>query len=219
MKSLFLYLFFLTNLIAASDFSYALKLIEQGKISEANQVLQKMKAQDGSSAEYFLLDALLTENGKDAAKKYIQILEQFPNFKHNEIVYFRLYSFNYAIGNYTTAEKYYSELKNHFPSSNYLSAKSEITEKPHQLENQTKSGYFVQLAAYLTEANADNLSQKAIKLGYKSRVERKNVNGKIFYVVLIGNFSDEIDAINVKKKVDVSFKINSKIEKIETSKL
>jgi hypothetical protein len=218
MKSLILFLFFITNLTVASDFSYVLKLIEQGKISEANQVLQKMKVQDGGSAEYFLLDALLTENGKDAEMKYIQILEQFSNFKYNEIVYFRLYSFNYAIGNYTTAEKYYSELKNRFPSSNYLSAKSEITEKPNQLENQAKSEYLVQLAAYLTEANADNLSQKAIKSGYKSRLERKNVDGKIFYVVIIGNFSDKIEAINAKKKVDYELKINSKIEKIETTK-
>jgi len=227
MKKPFYILILLSNIIAAQsvDVYECLKLIDKGKIGEAKGLLQKLEKSKPESEEFLLLDAILTENGEFAAKKYSDFVEKFSDNDLCQIALSRLNAYFYARGQYKKANTYYNQLKKNFPNSKYLagmkSTKLEDTFKPveekqeiavNENPKQISSKVFsIQVGAFSNIKNAQNLSKKIRAKKYFVRVIEKVIESKKFHVVMVGKYDSIENAEKAVSVINKQFSVNGKI--------
>lgn len=213
----------ITFLVSAQspEIVQCLRLIESGRGDSVQVILQKSAAKD--SPEYIFLDALLTEDDK-AAVKYEQLLNRFPSFAYNDAALFRLHSYYYALGSYNRAKELADNLKSRYPNSPYLRQidkveySDEITENaepaPQDTQTETKQVYYsLQAGAFLNRQNAERLLKSLAGKGFDTFLEEKEIGGSLFYIVLVGQFDTELEALTIKKQVESVTKTDSKIVK------
>ncbi|GMU86441.1 MAG: hypothetical protein AMXMBFR48_16830 [Ignavibacteriales bacterium] len=213
----------LTVLVSAQspDIVQCLRLIESGQSDSVAVILQKSTAKD--TPAYIFLDALLTEDDK-AAVKFEQLLSRFPSFAYNDAALFRLHSYYYALGSYSRAKELAENLKSRYPNSPYLKqiAKVEYSEDiTENSESETpvaqpeiKSVYYsLQAGAFLNRQNAERLLKTLAAKGLDSFLEEKEIGGSLFYIVLVGQFDTEQEALTIKKQVESETKTDSKVVK------
>lgn len=213
----------ITFLVSAQspEIVQCLRLIESGRGDSVQVILQKSAAKD--SPEYIFLDALLTEDDK-AAVKYEQLLNRFPSFAYNDAALFRLHSYYYALGSYNRAKELADNLKSRYPNSPYLRQidkveySDEITENaepaPQDKQPETKQVYYsLQAGAFLNRQNAERLLKSLAGKGFDTFLEEKEIGGSLFYIVLVGQFDTELEALTIKKQVESVTKTDSKIVK------
>jgi len=203
------------------DIIQCLRLIESGQSDSVLVLLQKSSAKD--SPEYIFIDAILTEDDK-AAIKYEMLLNRFPSFAYIDASLFRLHSYYYALGSYNRAKELADNLKNRYPNSPYLkqidkveysdeTAESEDS-APEVQQPETKQVYFsLQAGAFLNRQNAERLLKALAGKGFDSFLEEKEIGGSLFYIVLVGQFDTEVEALNIKKRVESETKTESKVVK------
>ncbi len=222
MKKYFLHILIsillLSTLSQAGNLTDALKYIDNGHLDKAKQILAEMMKKSPNSSDALLLDAILTTDASKALEKFQYIYSNDPTFKYADLCLFRIYSYNYAIGNYKTAERYLARLRNEFPDSPYAAAEGElpkITEKNARGKSARKSKIFtIQVGAFTNYANAKNLANKIKQDGFDSRVNKKIVKGVIFNVVTVGYFKTNNDAEKTARKLKSRYSISPKISKI-----
>jgi tetratricopeptide (TPR) repeat protein len=213
-------LIFASQLIVAGDLSDALKFIDNGNLAKAKEILNRMIKENPSSSDALLLDAIMTTDAGKALEKFKYIYDNNPAFRYADLCLFRIYSYNYAIGNYKTAKRYLERLKSEFPNSPYSSAEGElpkISENSGKVKNfgqSSKSLYTIQLGAFTNEANAKNLSNKLNQSGFDSKLNKKIVKGTIFNVVTVGIFNSRQSAEKTSVRIKKTFHLNPRITKI-----
>ncbi len=210
-----------SQFIVASDLSDALKYIDNGNLDKAKEILNKMMKANPSSSDALLLDAIMTTDAGKALEKFKYIYDNDPTFRYADLCLFRIYSYNYAIGNYKTAKRYLERLKSEFPNSPYSSAEGELPKisgnfsKDNSFGKTTGKGiYTIQLGAFTNEANAKNLSNKLKQSGFDSKLNKKIVKGTIFNVVTVGTFNNKQSAEKTSLQIKKTFKLNPRITKI-----
>lgn len=98
-------------------------LIETLKSKEYNelQAIVASYVQKYGGSEFALYVQAITDlNAKDAAEKYNQLLEKFPNSDQAEVALFRLAQYNYSRGLYISARRYFLELIEKYPYSPFV---------------------------------------------------------------------------------------------------
>ena len=209
-----------------------LKQIEAGKRLEVNKEIPALQKQFPNDPSILFLQGVLTENGQRAANIYKSILKNYPGSRYADASVYRLYTYYFALGNYSKAKSYLDMLKVEYPQSPYISiAKRNVPDKNSILFNdnsnknelkESASGsgeedykYTIQAGAFTVLDNAKALMSELKNAGYFSSVEDKLVGGTNFHVVYVGKFVNEDDAQNFLKQVNSKYNINGAVVKFD----
>lgn len=237
-------IYFVLLIIIISSVSFAqeyniiplLKQLEQGEILSVKKEVQRLLIRNAGDPSLHFIDALVTENGENAVKKFINLTDNYPQSKYADAAIFRVYSYYYAIGSYQTATKYFERLKSDYPNSPYIKSASQnvsllVDEQANEMEDEvipkenipaaknTKDYKFtIQTGAFSIAANAESLKRDLEKSDFFVQIKEKNIGGTIFYIVLTGRFSSEEEARANLKQIFEKFKISGRIVPLEDQK-
>ena len=169
------------NLLRASDI-FEIILSELGKSD------YKERAKIGlADVDY------LRGNYEAAVASYKDILNQNPKSDFKSILLYKISQCDLQKGNTAEAKEYLSKLKEEFP----LSFES-------MLEDQQVTGdlfYTVQVGAFSSKQNAQNLTQLLKEKGFDAYVEKTDQHEKVNYRVRVGKFPQRSLAVDVEKKL------------------
>ncbi|MCF8240695.1 MAG: SPOR domain-containing protein [Melioribacteraceae bacterium] len=209
----FIFFFLISISIAAQEANIVpyLKMIEGGEISEAEENLNRLKAESPNDPSVIFLDAVLTKDGEAALTKYNTVYTKFPKSNYADASLYRVFSYYYSLGIYNKAQSYLDQLKNNYPGSPYIkmadrsipdlieSAPAVTNSEPVNVQlppvnSEKKYEYTIQAGAFLNHKNAETLLNKLNKAGYPAAMHSKDVGGSILKVVTFGKFKSEIEA-------------------------
>jgi tetratricopeptide (TPR) repeat protein len=228
MKLYFIFLVFLSSFIFAQvDIVPTLKHIENGEIDEAKSDFRRLNSRYSEDANVKFLDAVLTENGKDAVQKYSTVYTKHPNSQFADAALYRIFSYYYSLGIYNKAEKYLTKLKKDYPNSPYIKAadrtlpssdffiqavtetKVEATTPIRRTVNKYK--YTIQAGAFLNKTNANNLKKKFEARGIYSETYTKEIGGSLLNIVLVGKFSNKKSAQPILNELKKDYKLKGRV--------
>lgn len=232
--SLILIIIFSSQTIAQEyNITPLLKQLESGEYLSVKKEVQRLLVRNAGDPSLQFLDALLTENGEAASKKFLGLVDKYPQSKYADASIFRLYSYNYAIGSYQTASKFFERLKAEYPTSPYLksafqnvsllSDEDELEQSPNVSVPETKKiapqkevyKYTIQAGAFSVLTNAEKLKLDFEKNNYQVSIKEKNVAGASFYIVLVGQFATDSDARTELNEIFNKFNISGRVVPIE----
>jgi len=231
-------------LLFAQTFVYAqeidivpeLKKIESGEIEEAREVLNELKKTSPNDPSVIFLDAVITEEGESALKKYESVYYNFPGSKYADAALYRIFSYYYALGYYKKAANFKQTLIKEYPDSPYIkavnrkipdnefaSAKPESgktspvkTEIPKEKTPTEKVyHYTVQAGAFLNLENAKKLRERLMDSGYPVELSIKDVGGTALNVVTAGKFADKKSAEDFLIYLDNHYRLKGRIKEFE----
>jgi len=116
-----------------NDVRAKLELINSGKIDQVQSEIPSLQNQYPNDPGVAYLDAMVTTNGSEAAKKYQAIVDNYPNSVWADDALYKVYQYFYSIGLYKTAESKIAQLKEDYPSSIYV--KQESVESGNAAQN------------------------------------------------------------------------------------
>lgn len=200
------------------DITYELRQIEAGNIQKAEASLSKLKSENPSDPSVIFLDAVLTENGEEALKKYFSIYEKYPKSKYADASLYRIFSYYYALGFYKNAEVYLTKLKSEYPNSPYIkiaerNIPSEIsTDDANQNRREITSYKFtIQAGAFINLENAKKLSEQLNSEGYDTEITTREIGGSILNIVNVGKFINEEETKTVLSLLEKKFNIKGRV--------
>jgi tetratricopeptide (TPR) repeat protein len=224
---LILHFFLASVLLAQVDIVPTLKHIESGEIDEARSDFRRLNSRYPKDANVKFLDAVLTENGDDALKKYSVVYTKHPSSQFADAALYRVFSYYYSLGIYNKAEKYLTQLKETYPNSPYIKAADRtlpsedffiqsVTEvKKETIPVVRKSidnyKYTIQAGAFLNKTNANNLKNKFIAKGIYSDTYTKEVGGSLLNIVVIGKFKNKNSAKPILDELKKDYKLNGRV--------
>lgn len=215
------------------DITAALKSIEAGKLSDAENSLQRLKEVNSSHPDVIFLDAILTKNGEESIQKYSVVFEKYPKSKYADVSLFRVFSYYYSLGLYKKAESYFKRLKIDYPASPYIaaadrkipdseekfsvdvSAQNDSIKKNSDAET-VKAKFTIQAGAFLSVENANRLKELLSKDGFPSEIINRVVGGSLLKIVTAGKFSDEAEAKSALTQIESKFSLKGRIISIPT---
>lgn len=205
------------------DIRRRLEMIERGQGETVEAELQQLMTTYQNNPGVMYLQGVLTADGTEAAKIYQSIVDNFPKSEWADDALFRLYQYYASVGLFKTAEQKLAQLKLEYPFSAYA---TEEPEKPapstpvqlpavaaqESLVVSTKRGevekfettYTIQVGAFSTMSNAEELKKRFEKEGYTSNIFTIARDEKKLHKVWVGEFQTQEDAKTflgeVKKK-------------------
>lgn len=222
MRSLFYSLFIIINisiLAQEADITPALRQIDSGDITSANNFLRELKSKKSNDPSTIFLDAVLTSNGEEALKKYSIVYAKYPKSKYADASLYRIFSYYYSLGYYNRAGTYLSKLKNEYPNSPYIkSANRKIPDVEDVVQISSVNNpetvnynYTIQAGAFLNPDNAKKLQDQFKADGYYSEITTKEVGGSILNVVNVGRFAKEEETKSVLDYLSKKYNINGRV--------
>ena len=224
-KTFPLLFFFVTSLITAQELDIVpyLKQIESGNAASVEKIIHKLKSENPGDPSVLFLDAVLTSNGSSALDKYANIYDNYPESRFADAALYRIFSYYYSMGYYSSAEEYLNKLKREYPSSPYINAADrsipdteEIapqitpTQEP-KTEPASLAKFTIQAGAFLNTQNAINLKSKLEAEGYYSNINPKEVGGSILNVVTVGKFATESEADPLLNHLKSNYNLNGRV--------
>jgi hypothetical protein len=202
------------------DIRHRLEMIENGQAESVRAELPSLMTNYQNNPGVMYLQAVLTADGSEAATLYQNIVDNFPKSEWADDALYKLYEYYYSMGLYKTADQKLQQLKEEYPFSAYASEKSpvaekkaEIKEKPVTLKSGSaaqkfSAGFTVQVGAFSTLPNAEELKSKFEHEGYSSDIFTIVSHGKKMHKVWVGDYKtyDEAkrQAAALKKKFNLS---------------
>ncbi|MGE5681046.1 MAG: SPOR domain-containing protein [Bacillota bacterium] len=219
------------------DISKPLKDIEAGETAKAREELDRLKRNNPKDPSVLYLDAVLTIDAKDAVAKYSLLAEKYPQNKYADAALYRIYSYYYALGSYTTAKTYLDKLSKAYPQSKYIRlAESRQVSEPYSKEvnpevktnksnlpertssvinDKGKHGFTIQAGAFLSIENAKKLKSSFIEDGYSSEIKIKEVAGSMLNVVSVGSYDSEEAAKTALMTINEKYRLNGRVIPLE----
>ena len=205
-----------------------LKSIEQGNENEVISSLSQLKRDHPSDPSVIFLDAVLTEDGKDAQQKYEIVYKQYPKSNYADAALYRVFSYYYSLGVYNQAESLLNKLKSDYPSSPYIKSADRTIPDETLVDAASPSApavkktetpvpatgaynFTIQAGAFLNIDNASNLMEEIKKDGYPAELSTKSVGGSILNVVTFGRLEKEEDAAPLFEYLKKKFNLNGRI--------
>lgn len=210
-----------------------LRQIESGQLESARQGCANLKKTNPKDPSVMFLDAMLTQDGKEALTKYSEIYQKYPKSRYADASLYWVYSYHYALGNYTRAASYMDELKKNYPKSSFLTSGKEnsssrdvdnknmvpaeeksLTQKPHKADDlQAKKNFqfTIQAGAFLSEENAQKLMDSFRSAGYFTELKKRDVAGSTLNVVNVGKFETETEAHKTLDFINMRYKLNGRV--------
>ncbi len=225
-------LFLFTSIFLAQEANIVpyLKSIEEGEINTAKEGLNTLKKNNPNDPSVIFLDAVLTEEGEAALKKYQTIYEQHPKSNYADASLYRVFSYYFSLGVYQRAEELHNKLKTDYPSSPYIRAadrsipdqadivKSEPAAIPQKQITEEPTGSYnftIQAGAFLNLENAQNLADEIKKDGYPVELGTKSVGGSLLNIVTFGRLQNETEADPLLSYLKNKFDLNGRVITVE----
>ncbi len=198
-----------------------LEMIESGQAESVRAELPSLITNYQNNPGVMYLQAALTTDGTEAAKIYQNIIDNFPKSEWGDDALYKLYQYYYSIGLYKTAEKKLTQLKEEYPFSAYATeqsavaaAKPTIKEKPSVVKPRGtvpkfSTNFTVQVGAFSTLQNAEELRTKFEKEGYSSNIFTIVTQGKKLHKVWVGEFQTYDEAKQFTHEIRNKFNLNS----------
>ncbi len=202
------------------DIRRRLEMIEKGQADAVRAELPSLMTTYQNNPGVMYLQAVLTQDGTEAAKLYQNIVDNFPKCEWGDDALYKLYQYYYSIGLYKTAEQKLAQLKEEYPFSAYASEKNlavgekqSAKEKPAVMKPKSTvpkfaTNFTVQVGAFSTLQNAGELKAKFEKEGFQSNIFTIVSNGKKLYKVWVGEFQTYDEAkkfsLEIKNKFNLA---------------
>ncbi|MEI7810853.1 MAG: SPOR domain-containing protein [Ignavibacteria bacterium] len=204
-----------------------LRLIESGETARAKEALQTLFKEHPKDPSVLYLDALLTTDANEAVSKYSVIMDRYPQSRYAGASIYKIYSYYYAQGLYTTSRAYLDRLKKNYPDSPYISLAEKKTDaeiragndtqielpkpevKPSHLKAEPK--FTIQAGAFINLINAQRIKNSFVAEGYTSDIKQKNVAGTTLNVLNVGSFVTEDEARAVLLQINERYKLNGRV--------
>lgn len=202
------------------DIRQRLEMIEKGQADAVRAELPSLMTNYQNNPGVMYLQAILTTDGAEAAKTYQSIVDNFPKCEWADDALYKLYQYYYSIGLYKTADQKLAQLKEEYPFSAYASEQNPVAEekpavkekpavvKPTGTVPKFVTNFTVQVGAFSTLQNAEELRTKFEKEGYASNIFSIVTNGKKLYKVWVGEYQTYEEAkrftVEIKKKFNLA---------------
>ncbi len=207
-----------------------LKQIEYGNKKAVESKLPALKKRHPNDPSVMYLEALMKENAQQSVAVYKRIEEKYPRSKYADAAVYRLFTYYYALGFYSTANSFINKLEKEYPFSPYVElAKRKIPDKdepvaladsasgdtsaavPKEQNAEPMYKYIIQAGAFTVSSNAQSLKKDFISAGYSSHIEDKIVGGTTFHVVYVGNFKTDAEARNFLQILNDKYHLNGRV--------
>jgi tetratricopeptide (TPR) repeat protein len=203
------------------DIQRRLEMIERGQAEAVKAELPTLMTNFQNHPGVLYLQGVLTTDGAEAAKIYQSIVDNFPKSEWADDALYRLYQYYYSVGLYKTAEQKLNQLKEDYPFSAYVSEKPPATDtrsgqpepamEPKQPEPVPKfaTKFTVQVGAFSTFQNAEQLRSKFEQEGYASNIFTNASGGRKIHRVWVGEFQTKEEAARFSDEIRRKFKLES----------
>ncbi|HWP83325.1 MAG TPA: SPOR domain-containing protein [Bacteroidota bacterium] len=202
------------------DIQRRLEMIERGQTEVVKAELPTLMTNYQNHPGVLYLQAVLTSDGSEAAKIYQSIVDNFPKSEWGDDALYKLYQYYYSIGLYKTADQKLEQLKQNYPFSayaaEYQSVRSQekiqeapaIISKPGTVDKFATS-FTVQVGAFSTLQNAEDLRAKFEREGYASNIFTILTDGKKLHKVWVGEFQSYDEAKRFTSEIKKNFNLES----------
>lgn len=203
------------------DIQRRLELIEKGQGDAIKAELPALMTAYQNHPGVMFLQAVLTSDGSESAKMYQNIVDNFPRSEWADDALYRLFQYYYSIGLYKTAEQKLDQLKAQYPFSAYASEETPTTEQKTAPEEKAPpvkakgkvqkyaTGFTIQVGAFSTLQNAEDLKAKFEREGYSSNIFTIVTNGKKLHKVWVGEFQTYDEARRFTAEIKKKFSLAS----------
>ena len=203
------------------DIQRRLEMIERGQVEAVKAELPTLMTNFQNHPGVLYLQGVLTTDGAEAAKIYQSIVDNFPKNEWADDALFRLYQYYYSVGLYKTADQKLAQLKVDYPFSAYASEKATVQEPkavPEEPPVEVKTAgpvpkfttkFTVQVGAFSTFQNAEELRSKFEAEGYVSNIFTHTAAGKKIHRVWVGEFQTKEEAVRFSDEIRKKFKLES----------
>lgn len=203
------------------DIQRRLELIERGQTEAVKAELPVLMTNFQNHPGVLYLQAILTTDGTEAAKLYQNIVDNFPKSEWSDDALYKLYQYYYSIGLYKTGDQKLQQLKQEYPFSAYA-AKGQGAEPPAQESQESPpeikspgpvekypSLFTVQVGAFSTLQNAEELRGKFERENYSSNIFTIVHDGRKLHKVWVGEFQTYEDAKRFTAEIRRKFNLES----------
>ena len=205
------------------DISEYLKYYESGLIKRIQVDMPLLKEKYGVTAEIMFFDGILEENGDEAYAIYQEILKNFPESPVVEHTLFRVAQFNYAKKQYYTSKKYYLELVDKFPETQYygqvtralglidniLGVMPDKSKDSYPIDINRTREFVIQLGVYAVQNNATNVKKYFQEIGYNNiEIIKDMVTGKPKYKVWLRGYVTKEDASREGRRIKLRYRFD-----------
>ncbi len=203
------------------DIRHRLEMIEKGQVEAVRSELPALITNYQNNPGVMYLQAVLTTDGTEAAKLYQNIIDNFPKSEWADDALYKLYQYYYSIGLYKTADQKLNQLKEEYPFSAYATEQGAIQEekavpkekpavvKPTGTVAKFATNFTVQVGAFSTLENANELKAKFEKEGYQSNIFTIVKQDKKIHKVWVGEFKTYEEAKQLTAKIKEKFNLSS----------
>ncbi len=214
------FLYAQTN-INEPDIRQRLEMVEKGQADAVRAELPSLMTNYQNNPGVMYLQAVLTTDGAEAAKIYQSIVDNFPKSEWADDALYKLYQYYYSIGLYKTADQKLAQLKEEYPFSAYAAEQTPaVEEKPVTKEKPAVmklggtvpkfvTNFTVQVGAFSTLQNAEDLKVKFEKEGFVSNIFTIVTNGKKLYKVWVGEYQTYEEAKRFTSEIKRKFNLAS----------
>lgn len=203
------------------DIRQRLELIENGQADVVRAEMPALMTNYQNNPGIMYLQAVLTTDGAEAAKLYQGIVDNFPKSEWGDDALYKLYQYFYSVGLYKTAEQKLVQLKEEYPFSAYAVEQNPIEEekpvirekpsivKPQGTVQKFATNFTVQVGAFSTLQNANDLKSKFEKEGYTSNIFTIVTNGKKLHKVWVSEFQTYDEAKKFTAEINKKFNLTA----------
>jgi cell division septation protein DedD len=203
------------------DVRRRLEMIEKGQGDAVRAELPTLMTNYQNNPGVMYLQAVLTTDGAEAAKIFQNIVDNFPKSEWGDDALYKLYQYYYSIGLYKTAEQKLAQLKNEYPFSAYAVEQNPVEEeKPVEKEKPAvvkpkgsvpkfATNFTVQVGAFSTLQNAEELKAKFEKEGYPSNIFTIVTHGKKLHKVWVSEYKTYEEAKRLTEEIKKKYNLVS----------
>lgn len=203
------------------DVRRRLEMIEKGQGDAVRAELPTLMTNYQNNPGVMYLQAVRTTDGAEAAKIFQNIVDNFPKSEWGDDALYKLYQYYYSIGLYKTAEQKLTQLKNEYPFSAYAVEQSPVEEeKPVEKEKPAvvkpkgsvpkfATNFTVQVGAFSTLQNAEELKAKFEKEGYPSNIFTIVTHGKKLHKVWVSEYKTYEEAKRLTEEIKKKYNLVS----------
>ncbi len=182
------------------------RILKRNDLAGIREELRPYIEQHAGSAEALYLEAFSEPDARLAVEKYNRLLNAFPKSEYAAAAYFRIGQYNFAQGLYISARKYFLELLEKFPDSEfadrsmYLAAACMNASKKYDTSYAELRNFLKRFPhSPLTRVAKEDLKEiRSYSAGELAAVNSRLLTSKGKYTLQIGAFSRINNALNLR---------------------
>lgn len=202
---------------AEPDIRRRLEMIQKGEGEKVKAELPDLLTRYQNHPGVMFLQGMLTTDGAQASKIYQTIVDNFPDSEWADDALYKLYQYYYSLGLYKTGDAKLKQLKELYPMSPHSSDEAMQAEHQKAVEREPAPGgepvpaaaYTVQVGAFSTLQNAEELKGRFEKESYSATISTVVSNGKTLHKVWVGEFKTYDAAKRFAGEIKSKYNIDS----------